>query len=406
MPKLRVFVISPWSRLTYQEKQKGFAGSSEYRVLRCFVNNGHEVHLLMPKEEAMEDSSYSGIFIHEFKIPSIPPAKNLIIRLVRRLIHYFLFIFFSTKCLMKAAKDYGKPNVVYGYASYGCVTAYIAGRLWRVPNITRLYGTFLYPYLSNVFRLFLNRFEEVVAFKLPCRYLIITNDGTRGDEVARKLKVPSERVKFWMNGVDFVHDVNIDTIKLREELQIPKQAHVIVSVTRLAPWKGNDRLIQAIPAIISNDNNIKVLIIGEGQERENLEHLSETLGVKKFVDLLGAIAHNDVKKYLHAADIFISLQDVTNLSSSSLEAMTCGLCVIALNSGATGRVIKNGENGILINYDELHNLPTIISHLISDDSLRKKLGNNAKQYALKNFKTWDERVAMEVELIESLFPRK
>jgi glycosyltransferase involved in cell wall biosynthesis len=403
MPKLRIFFISPWSRRHYQEKQKGFEGSVEFRLVKGFIDKGHEVHLLMPKERnAPKDFSYSGIFIHEFRMPFTRFGKNRISRLAWRLIYDFSFVFFSTRSAMKVAKVYSKPHVIYGFGAHGCVTAYIASRLWRIPNITRLFGTFLYPSLSNKFRLLFSHLEEVLAFKLPCKYLIILDDGTRGDEVARKLKVPSERVKFWMDGASFLYDTNIDPKKVREELEIPKQAHVIVSVGRLAPWKKVDRLIRAVPAVVSNVSDVKVLIIGDGRERENLERLSDASGVKKFVSFLGAIHHEDIKKYLHAADLFISLQDYSNVSNVLLEAMACGVCTIALNSGATNHVIKNEKNGILINYDELQNLPSIISRLLSDDSLRRKLGNNARQYALENFKTWSERIAMETELIETL----
>lgn len=407
--KLRIFVVSPWSRLVYQKKLKGFDGAADFRVHKGFIDKGHEVHLLMPKERnAPKDFSYYGIFIHEFRMPFARIGKNRISRLAWRLINYFSFVFFSTRSAMKVAKAYSKPHVIYGFGAHGCVTAYITSRLWRIPNITRLFGTFLHPYLSMKFRLraLLNHLEEVIGFKIPCRYLIICNDGTRGDQVARSLNVPSKRVKFWMDGAAFLHDINIDAEKLRKELLIPRQAKVLVSVSRLGPWKRVDRLIQAIPAIVSHDNDVVVLIIGDGPEREKLEHMSETLGVKKFVNFLGAVNHEDVKKYLYASDIFISLYDVTNVSDSLLEAMACGICVIALNTGATGDFVKNKENGILINYDELQNLPTIISNLMNDNSLRRKLGNNARQYALKNFKTWDERVAMEVELIESLFTRR
>jgi glycosyltransferase involved in cell wall biosynthesis len=246
----------------------------------------------------------------------------------------------------------------------------------------------------------------MLAFKLACRYLIITNDGTRGDEVARVFRVPSERVKFWMNGTNFLHNANINAKRLREELQIPKEAHIVVSVCRLVAYKGVDRLIRAVPAVVSTDSSVRVLIIGDGEEREKLEHLSETLGIKKFVSFLGTKAHEDVKKYLLASDIFVSLNDFSNISSALLEAMACGVCVVVLNSGATSHVIKNKENGILINYDEIQNLSAIISNLTSNNDLRTKLGDNARQYALKNFKTWDERFAMEVELIESLFTGK
>ena len=407
MRKLRIFGILFLSRQVYRKKQRTLIDTAEFRVLKGFVNNGHEVHALMPREEGVpEDFSYYGICIHEFKMPCIPQPKTLMLKLLlalRLYFYYFLFIFLSTKRFVNVMKTYGRPDVIYGYKT-GWFTAYTVGRLYKVPNITRLFGTLLYTSLSSPRDLFARgQCLELFAFKLPCKYLIITNDGTRGDEVARRLKVPHERVIYWMDGADFLYSVNIDAKKLRERMGIPQKAHVIVSVCRLTRWKRVDRLIQAVPAIAQVHNNIRVLIVGEGEERGNLERLRDELGVTKFVEFLGAVTHKDVERYLRIADIFVCLYDFSNLSNSTLEAMSCGVCTVALNSGATRQIIKNKENGILISYNDLGKLPAIIIRLLDDEDLRKRLGNKAKQYALENFKSWEERVAMEVDLIENAF---
>jgi glycosyltransferase involved in cell wall biosynthesis len=401
--KPTIFAISPWPMQAYQEKQKGFKDSSEHRILKGLVDRGHSVHLLVPKESGVpKQFSYSGILIHEFKVFSIRQQNLFISKLMWRLAIYFMLVFLSVKHFMGVMKVYGKPDIVYGCGTHGSVAAYISSRFSRMPNITRLYGT-LYPCLFNKSFLFARCFEEFIAFKLPCKYFIITDYGSRVDEAARIFKIPPGKVKFWKNGVDFSNDVNIvDVKRLEKVLQIPEESCVIVSISRLASWKGIDRLIRAMPPIASKNKGVKVLIIGEGEEREKLEKLTATLNLEKHVNFLGAIPHEDIKTFLHASDIFVSLQDYSNLSSSLFEAMACGVCVIALNSGATGNVIKNKQNGILVNYNDLQNLPSIIDHLINDEKLRNRLGDNAKQYALKNLKTWDERVAMEVELIESM----
>jgi len=372
-----------------------------------FVKKGHEIHLIIPRNLGIpENYSYSGIFIHEFKMPLIRFGKSLISRILETLVnyfYYFLFILLATKRFMNVMKVYGTPDIVYGYSTNGCATAYLISRLCRVPNITRSFGTLLFGYISNIYYLFARAYcLEFFAYKLPCKYLIITDDGTRGDEVARMLNVPSERVKYWMNGVDFLRNVKKDVNSLREELGIPLQAHVIISVCRLTKWKGVDRIIQAVPAIAVADSNVKVIIIGDGEERENLEKLTDALGVKNLVDFLGAMVHEDVEKYMRIADLYVSLYDFSNLSSSLLEAMACGVCIVTLNSGKTSQLITHGINGILIGYDDLRKLPSIINRLLNDDNMRRELGNQARQYALKNFSTWDERVNMEVELIEHL----
>jgi len=404
-----IMVVSPFSMLVYHKKQKGFFETSEQRVLKCFVDNGHEVHLLVPREVGNpQDFLHSGIFVHEFKMPYVRLTKSLMSRVMGTIFYYFqylLFILLSIRKFMSVTKIYGKPDVTYGYAPQGCLAAYMLSRLLRLVDISRLFGIIaFYTYLSRPLRFILGHFcFELFAFKLPCRYLIITNDGTRGDEVAKRLKVPTERVKYWMNGVDFLKDSNVDAQKLREELGIDPQARVIVSICRLRWLKRVDRLIRALPLITSVHSNVKLLIIGEGEERETLERLTDILGVRRFVSFLGAVPHRDVEKYLHASDLFVSLYDFSNVSSSLLEAMACGLCVVALNSGTTCQIISNGKNGILIDYDDLEKLPTLISRLLKNDDLRRKLGNNAREYALKNFKSWNERVKMEVELIEDLF---
>jgi len=99
------------------------------------------------------------------------------------------------------------------------------------------------------------------------------------------------------------------------------------------------------------------------------------------------------------------LNDLSNVGNPLLEAMKCGKCVVTLNTGATAEIIKNDENGILLDIDNINNLPNIIIQLLNDDKSRDRLGHNARKYALEHFQTWDERIQMEIKFVEKLYSK-
>jgi glycosyltransferase involved in cell wall biosynthesis len=383
--------------------------TAEFRVLKGFVESGNEVHVLMPTENEIQgDYWHEGMNIHEFKNITPPfQTSNFVSRILSMLAQYaqlFLFLFFSLKKFSATVKDCGKPDLVYGYMPPASIVAYIVSKLYDIPNITRLFGTFLYTSISSARNLILRMgWQELFAFRLPCLYLIITNDGTRGDETARRLGIPKEKVKYYMDGADFMTPVQGDRINSREKLGISKETRLLLSVCRLTKWKQVDRIIKAMPGITETNKNVRLFLVGEGEERKNLEFLCEQLGVKDFVVFLGAVAHNRIREFMLVSDIFVSLYDFTNLTNSTFEAMNCGLCIVALNTGATSQVIRDGVNGVLLDPLHLKRLPDVINMLLMEDDRRKKLGQNGRQYALENFKTWEERIAAEVDLImESL----
>jgi glycosyltransferase involved in cell wall biosynthesis len=401
-------VVFSLSREVYERKQRTLIDTAEFRVLKGLAENGHEVHVLMPQEKGTrKDFLYNGIIVHEFKNMSVPKANSLVSKPLSGLVQYaqqLLFLFFSLKKSLETVKSFGKPDLVYGYMPRASITAYFVSRLYSIPNITRLFGTFLYTSLTSPRDLFLRMgYLELLSFKLPCRYLIITNDGTRGDETARRLRVQDARVKYFMDGADFLRSAKVDTTNLREKLKVSKKTRLLLSVCRLAKWKRVDRIIEAMPRIVKMNENAKVFLIGEGEERKNLELLCDQLGVRDFVVFLGATAHSRVREYMFIADIFISLYDFSNLSDSLFEAMTCGVSVVALDTGRTSQVIKNEVNGVLLRALDLEKLPDIINRLLTDDENRNRLGKEAREYALKNFWSWEERVQTEVSLVEDLF---
>ena len=374
----------------YIEKQRGLVGSSEYHLLSGLVNRGHEVHFLIPgSKKTIENKTFNGIYIHEFRKPLSVP-----------IISFFSFIFFGVLDALKIVKEYGEPDVFYG-GSVGAIISYILGKIYRKPNITRIFGTTLTPNLSHPLGMLRREHvEEFLVFKTPCNYMIITDDGTKGDEVARMLKVPNNKIKFWRNGVDLAQP--FDKRKFRRRLNIPIDTKIIIVVCRLEKWKGVHRVLEAMPAIVAGYEKVVLLIIGDGVERANLEDLSNKLNIGKYVRFLGSVQHDEALKYLSVADVFVSLQDCSNLSLSLMEAMMHGLCVVVSDSGATGEVIKNGENGFLLPHENLRELPTVMINILRDKQLRERLGNGAKDYASKHFLSWDERIRMEIDLIESL----
>ena len=403
---------------------------SLYYGARSYVEAGHEVHFITPfrhlwridldeeyEKKTIPDELYEGIHIHRFAIPFLPFLRRLcsiqqpsskVLRYGKQLIGLMAFaaiwFFFTIRALQQAQRiaRVSKPDVVYAHNGIAALAAYALAKKYRVPNVTRIYGTFLsgIPWQASQRLL---HFPEVMGFKIPCAYLIVDNDGTRGDKVAEQLHVPPARLKFWMNGVDKdMFDPRLTTEEAKKRLGISFDTKVILALGRLESWKRVDRLIRAAPDIVAAYPNVLVVVVGDGNEKNRLVDLSHKLKLENWVRFEGAVPHANVKEYFHAADIFVSAQDVTNFGIHVMEAMVCGRCVVTLNNGDTGSFVKNNNTGRLLEPDAIELLPSAIITLLRDDELRKGLGDAALRYAHQNFQTWEERMKAEVELVEGL----
>lgn len=374
---------------------------SVYRAQKAFVDAGHEAHFVFSGKGSGE-WVYEGIHVHQFGVwcPTFPPSSYWLHRVSTKLC-WVAFVLIGTVQAIRVSRRV-KPTVVYGYSSYGVPVAYVVGKVFRIANISRLFGTFLMPCLDSWIST-LKKCEEVLAFKTPCNCLILTDNGTQGNRVAQRLRVPAERVRFWMNGVDreaAIQEVHRES--LLDAFHLPKHREIILWVSRLVSWKRADRLIRAVPEIISRRPEAGVVIIGNGDEKNSLERLSDELGVSDHVHFLGAQNHAAVRRFLSVADVFVSLFDLSNVSNAVLEAMISGRCIVTLNTGDTAMVIRHLETGVLVQPDELSSLPEITVRLLEDEPLRARLGASARAHALTNFWTWEERMKAELDLVQGL----
>jgi glycosyltransferase involved in cell wall biosynthesis len=295
-----------------------------------------------------------------------------------------------------------KINVIYGYEAYGAPIGWFLGKLFGLPVITRYQGTFLKPVLDQK-KGYLYP-ELILAMKLPVNLVVMGNDGTKGDEVLKALGVEGSKILFIKNGVNKnLYDPNFDIPSFKSRLGLSQSARILLTLSKLAYWKRVDKAIKALPEVLSKFKNIVLIIVGDGSERANLERLSEYLGVKSHIRFIGAMPHNEVKDYLHAADIFLSLYDLSNLGNPLLEAMVCGKCIVTLADDSIDGLIEHGKTGMLVKPSRITEyLPKAIIKLLQDDQLRVSYGNAVRDFAQANLQSWNERMALEVTAVEDL----
>lgn len=406
---------------------------SVYYGVKRFVDAGHEVHFVTPKlhlwnsdldaeyRKNARDEIYNGIHIHRFGIPFLPFLRNACLvrepltrtqRHAKRLVAFLslvtMWVLFTISALIRSSRiaRTSRPDAVVVHNGIAAAAGFILAKRYRVPHVTKIYGTFLSQIPWRPLHLLLH-FPEVMGFKIPCDFLIVDNDGTQGDRIAARLGVPETRLKFLMNGVDKdMYDPDLTVADARRSLQIPAEKDVMMTLGRLSVWKGVDKLIRAIPEIAAERPNILVLIIGSGEEKSALVDLSQKVGIENCIRFEGSVLHADVKTYMRAVDIFVSTQDVTNFGVHIMEAMICGKCIVTLNNADTGKYITNNVTGILLEPDRLDLLPSTIITVLRDGELRTRLGLNARLHAARNFQTWNERMDTEVKLVEGLVERK
>ncbi len=283
---------------------------------------------------------------------------------------------------------HGHSDLIYGYFRY-CKK--------NVPVVVTTHGTTLSEFNSSLkvkFWLFpiwavllpLYYFIEKKVFDNSQKIICVSNELQK--DVIRQYNVPTKKVITIFNGIDTSRFKPI----IKKEIQINKPKFIkdndkiILSAGAILKHKGFHLLIKSFGEIAEKFPKIKLIIIGEGPYLKRLKSLTEKLALTKRILFLGKIDNKEIHKFYNLADIcvFPTLRS-EGLPYVILEAMACEKPVITSRIGRIPSIIKDRENGLLIEAGNSNQLEHGIIELLKNKVLAKNLGENARLHIIKEF---------------------
>ncbi|REE83949.1 phosphatidylinositol alpha-1,6-mannosyltransferase [Paenibacillus taihuensis] len=264
------------------------------------------------------------------------------------------------------------PDVtIYGYVLIGFI-----GLLLRVTT-GRRYVVSTHGMDMLMFRRFivLNQIVKLILRKADG---ILTNSEYT-KRLVRQYGVHPDRIGIVNPGVEKIYEKKAVNKELVKQHGLEGK-YVILSVGRLVTRKGNDKTIEAMPAILEQIPNAVYVIVGDGPDRERLEALARSLGVEDAVRFIGSVTGGELlNDYFNLADQFIMAcrelekGDAEGFGIVYLEAASAGVPVIAGRSGGAVEAVLDGETGMVVDPHSPAAIADMIIRLARDSALREQL---------------------------------
>ena len=179
--------------------------------------------------------------------------------------------------------------------------------------------------------------------------------------------VGSDKISIVYNGVDFARSY-LSKEEARKKIGIP--GNIILSSGRLVPWKGFRMLIKIMPKLLEINQFFRLVIVGDGPEKKSLVSITKNMNLDRKVYIVGKKTKEELAVYFAAADMLVLNSGYEGFSHQILEAMSAGVPVIASAIGGNKEVIKQGENGFLVRYNDEFNLTQAIKGLHESSELK------------------------------------
>lgn len=210
--------------------------------------------------------------------------------------------------------------------------------------------------------------------------IIVTTSDEISSEIRKSIKLPEHRVISVPTGVDprlYIPEPPDSRGDVRSTLALSSNEFVIAMVATLRSWKGHRFMIEALREF----PEIKLVIAGDGPQRQSLGELADRYGVAKQIIFTGYLA--DPRPVLQAADCFIQPSTGNEgVSQSLLQAMAMELPVVVSDIGGLNQAVKNEFSGLLVAPGSVKQLVSAINLIKNDSVLRKRLGQNARKTVL------------------------
>ncbi|MCC6794159.1 MAG: glycosyltransferase [Candidatus Hydrogenedentes bacterium] len=231
-------------------------------------------------------------------------------------------------------------------------------------------------------------------YNQPDRIVAISDCIAR---VLRDFGIPEHKLRTVHSGIDLKR---FDVTPLpRSEIGIPEGVPLAGNVAALVGHKDHATLLDAVPAILRDVPEFRLVIAGEGPLRQQIEAQIERLEIGKSVKLLGQ--RSDVPRLLRALDLFVMSSSEEGLGTSVLDAMACGVPVVATDAGGIPEMVRDGETGFLVPLKNPSALANAVVRAMQNENLRNGLAQNATVLVNEEF-TADSMVRENVGVYEEL----
>lgn len=268
------------------------------------------------------------------------------------------------------------------------IAAIIAGRLFKKPVVVKVVGDYAWETAANHGKTFLlindfqsspksgriKRLDRLQRWVCRQAQLIIVPSHFLAKLVG-DWGVASEKIKVIYNGVDW-QAAELSQEAARKQLGIA--GNIILSVGRLVPWKGFKMLIKLMPRLLKLNSFFRLVIVGAGPEYGVLRAIIKNLRLDKKVYLVGKKSSAELAVYLAGASIFVLNTGYEGFSHQLLEVMASGVPLITTRVGGNRELIKQGENGFMVNYNDEFNLYEAIKTLWQNEVMRERFITNGR----------------------------
>lgn len=342
----------------------GGSGVIATELAKGLVSRGHNLHILSYARPARLDTFQTNISYHEVNINSYPlfeyPPYDL-----------------ALANQMASMIEYEGIDVLHvHYAIPHATSAYLAKQILGdkardIPIITTLHGTDITLVGSDA------SYKSVVDFSINQSDGVTAVSDYLKEETYHRFDIKKE-IKVIPNFIDLNRFKRSNKGHFKRAI-CPEDEKVVVHVSNFREVKRVPEVVSVFHQVLQHEIKAKLLLVGDGPDRQRAERRCRELGICDHVRFLGK--QEQVEEVLSIADLFLIPSGSETFGLAALEAMGCGVPVISSDIGGLPEVNVHGETGFLCDLDDIDCMAEYAVQILSDDEMREEMSKNARKRA-------------------------
>jgi|SRR5699024_8716508 len=342
----------------------GGSGVVATELAKGLARRGHKVHILSYDRPARLDTFQTNISYHEVNMNTYPlfeyPSYDL-----------------ALANQMANLIEYEEIDILHvHYAIPHATSAYLAKQILgakadHVPIITTLHGTDITIVGSDP------SYKSVVDFSINQSNGVTAVSEYLRDETYERFDIKKD-IEVIPNFIDLERFQKSDKNHFKRAI-CPDGEKVVVHVSNFREVKNVPQVVSIFNRVLKNDINAKLLLVGDGPDRQRAEQRCRELGICNQVRFLGK--QDRVEEVLSIADLFLIPSGSETFGLAALEAMSCSVPVISTDIGGLPEVNIHGKTGYLCSLDDIECMADYAVEILQDEELHQQMAENAREQA-------------------------